>query len=139
MTERPPSIIITLAALVLLSITSVGGGAILLDDPSGRSMGIESIIQYVPFGLQDFHLVSIWLIVVFGILPPILAAGIWFRKKLAWNGAIGLGAVVMAWILAEVFLFYSLGFVFFYPLIGGIGVIIVAALSLRSTKRYFGN
>lgn len=134
--KRPLGINIAVGGLILLAIASIGGGSVLLDDPSGKSMSIQFLIPYMPFNLQDFFLVGVWLIIVYGMLPVILASGLWFGKKWAWTGAIGLGAIVVAWILVEVFLFYSFGFVFFYPLIGGIGVLIIVALSLRPTKQY---
>jgi len=136
-TKRPISIKIVVAALILLAFTSISGGKILLDDPSGRVMGIQSIIPYLPLNLHDFFIVGAWLVAIYGILPIILATGLWFAKKWAWIGALGLGTVVVAWILAEVLLFYSFGFTFFYPLIGGIGLLTVVILYLPSTRRYF--
>lgn len=41
-------------------------------------------------------------------------------------------ATVVTWIGAELVMFYSLGFTWFYPLIGGIGLAILA-LSLLPT------
>jgi hypothetical protein len=136
-TKRPVGIKIAVVGLISLAIGSTGGGSTLLDDPSGRSMGIQFIIPYMPFNLQDFFLVGVWLITVYGMLSIILAAGLWFGKNWAWIGSIGLGAVVVVWILAEVVMFYSFGFIFFYPLIGGIGVLVIVALGLRSTRQYF--
>ena len=134
--KRPTGIKIVVATLILLTITSIGGGAILLDDPSGRSMGIQFIIPHMPFNLHDFFLVGIWLIAVYGVLPIILAGGLWFGKKWAWLGALGLGAVLVTWILVEVYLFYSFGLTIFYPLIGGIGLLTIAMLYFRSTREY---
>lgn len=136
-TKRPVGIKVAVAALILLALTSIGGGKMLLDDPSGSSMGIQFIIPHLPFNLPDFYLVGVWLIAVFGALSSILAAGLWFGKKWAWLGSLGLGAVVVAWILGEIYLFYSFGFVFFYPLIGGIGALTVIMLALPSTREYF--
>ena len=135
--KRPLGINIAICGLVLLAITSISGGKMLFDDPSGRSMGIELVIPYMPLTLSDFFLVGVWLITVFGMLPIIMAAGLWFGKRWAWIGAIGLGSIVLAWILVEVVLFYSFGFVLFYPLIGGIGVLTIVALSIRSSQQYF--
>jgi hypothetical protein len=134
--KRPAGIRILLAALISLAFISIGGGGMLLDDPSGGSMGIQAMIPYMPFNLHDFFLVGVWLIVIYGALPIILAAGLWFGKKWAWLGALGLGAVVVTWILVEVFLFYSFGFTIFYPLIGGIGVLTIAMLCLPSSREY---
>jgi len=134
--KRPISIKITVASLLLLAFTSIGGGRILLDDPSGSSMGIQSMMPSMPLNLHDFFLVGVWLIAVYGAVPIILAVGLWFGKKWAWLGALGLGAVLVTWILGEVYLFYSFGFTIFYPLIGGIGLLVIAMLCFRSTREY---
>lgn len=137
LTRRIPlSIIILVAAEILLALTSISGGKILLDEPSGKSMGLQPLIPYLPFNLHDYFLVGVWLVAVYGVLPIILAAGLWFGKKWAWLGALGLGAVVVTWIVSEVFLFYSFGFTFFYPLIGGIGLLTIFLLYLPSTREY---
>jgi hypothetical protein len=135
--QRPLGIKVAVCALLLLAISSVGGGSILLDDPSGKSMGIQFLIPFLPFSLHDFFLVGVWLVAFYGAFPIILAAGLWFGKKWAWHGGLGLGAVVVTWILAEIFMFYSFGFVFFYPLIGGIGMLTIIVLCLPSTRQYF--
>jgi len=136
-TKRPLAIKIAVGALFLLATASISGGTILLDDPSGKSMGIQFVLAYMPFDLHDFFLIGVWLVALYGVLAIILAVGIWIGKKWAWTGGVALGGVVVAWILAEVLLFYSLGFVFFYPLIGGIGLLTITALVLPSTRRYF--
>jgi hypothetical protein len=56
------------------------------------------------------------------------------RSGHGWD--LGLAAVLVTWIVAEVFLFYSLGFTFFYPLIGGIGVLTIVLSYLPSTIEY---
>jgi hypothetical protein len=57
--KRPLGINIAVGGLILLAIVSTGGGSMLLDDPSGRSMGIQFMILYMPFNLQDFFLVGV--------------------------------------------------------------------------------
>lgn len=125
------------AVEIVLAFTSISGGMIFLDDPLGKTLGIEPLIPFLPFDLHDYSLVGVWLIAVFGVLPLILAAGLWFGKRWAWRAALGLGVVLITWILGEVFLFYSFGFTFFYPLIGGIGLITIFVLYLPSTRGYF--
>lgn len=136
-TKRPLGIKIAVAAELILAYISIGAGLELLRDPSGKSFGLQPLIPYMPFNLHDFALVGLWLVAIYGMLPIILTAGLWFGKKWAWLGALGLGSVVVTWILAEVFLFYSFGFTFFYPLIGGIGLITIIILYFPSTKEYF--
>ena len=135
--KRPLGVKVAIAALILLAITSIGGGKVLLDDPSGESMGIQFIAPHLPFNLHDFLLVGIWLIAVFGVLSVILSVGLLARKNWARIATLGLGIVVVTWILSEVYMFYSFGFVFFYPLIGGIGVLEIITMALPSTRQYF--
>ena len=137
MRKRPTGIIILVVAEVVLAITSIGGGRILLADPLGKTLGLQPLIPYLPFNLHDYTLVGVWLIVTFGLLPLILAAGFWFRKIWAWRVGLGLGAILIIWIIAEVSMFYSFGFTFFYPLIAGIGMITIVLLYLPSTRQYF--
>lgn len=136
-TKRPLGIKIVVMAQLILAYISIGAGVELVRDPSGKAFGLQHLVPYMPFNLHDFSLVGVWLIAVYGILPIILAAGLWFEKKWAWLGALGLGAVVVTWIVSEVFLFYSFGFTFFYPLIGGIGALTITILTLPPTRQYF--
>ena len=139
LTKRPLGIKIVVAAELVLAYISIGAGMELVRDPSGKVFGLQPLISYMPFNLHDFALVGVWLIVVFGLLPIILAIGLWFGKKWAWLGTPGLGVVVVTWILAEVFLFYSFGFTFFYPLIGGIGVLTIVVSYLPTTREYISH
>lgn len=134
---RPLGIKIAVLVEIFLAFTSINGGATLLADPSGKTLGLQSIIPYLPFYLHDFALVGVWLIAVYGVLPIILAAGLWKGRKWAWSVALGLGVVLIMWILAEVFLFYSFGFTFLYPLYAGIGLLTIIVLYLPSTREYF--
>src|SRR5690349_15643343 len=111
-TKRPLGIKIVVMAQLILAYISIGAGVELVHDPSGKAFGLQPLVPYMPFNLHDFSLVGVWLIAVYGILPIILAGGLWFEKKWAWSGALGLGAVVVTWIVSEVFLFYSFGFTF---------------------------
>lgn len=137
MKRKPLGIIILVVAEAVLAITSIAGGRILLADPLGNTLGLQPLIPYLPFNLHDYTLVGVWLIVSFGLLPLILAAGFWFRKTWAWWMGLSLGAALIIWVIAEVLMFFSFGFTFFYPLIAGIGLITIVVLYLPSTRLYF--
>ena len=128
---------ILVAAELTLAFISIGAGMELVGVPSGKSFDLEPLIPYMPFNLHDFSLVGVWLITIYGMLPIVLSVGLWLGKKWSWIGTIGLGAVLVTWIVAEVILFYSFGFTFFYPLIDGIGVLSIVLSYLPSTREYF--
>ncbi|MEO9294316.1 MAG: hypothetical protein ABI347_01805 [Nitrososphaera sp.] len=134
---RPPGIIVLIVIQAILAVTSISGGKILLDDPSGSTLGLQPLVPYLPFGPHNYTAVGVWLIVAYGALPLALAAGLWFKKFWAWAASLGLGAVLVIWIVSEIIMFYSFGFTFFYPLIGGIGAVMIVILCMPPTRRYF--
>jgi hypothetical protein len=111
------------AVQALLAIIAIPSGVLLLSDPSGSLLGGQFILPYLTKGLpfiHDFVPVGIWLIAVYGVLPILFDAGLLKRVRLAWSLTLLLGVTVVAWIGAEIALFYALGFNPMYPLIGGI-------------------
>lgn len=123
---------------VLLALVSIPSGIVLLTDPSGSFLGMQFIlpllVQALPF-IHDFVPVGIWLIAMYGILPAILSVGVWRYRRWAWFGSMFLGATVVAWIGVELLLFYSLGFTFWYPVVAGIGLTVLALASTRNVRR----
>jgi hypothetical protein len=76
MNHETPGYKILVLVELFLAFTAINGGAILLVDPSGTSLGLQSLLSYLPFYLHDFALVGVWLIAVYGVLPIVLAAGL---------------------------------------------------------------
>ena len=73
--------------------------------------------------------------VVYGLLPIVLAFGLCSGIKIAWTLTL---LVDVVWICAEIAMFSSLGFFFFYPLIAGFGAITVLLSLLPSTRGFVG-
>ena len=122
-----------------LASMAFSAGVNLLLDPTGSGMGmppsvLRTLAHDLPF-IHDFTLVAIWILVVYGAFPVILAAGLWARKSWALYGSALLGAIVVIWIGTELVMFSSVGFTWFYPLIGGIGLAILALSLLPSVRR----
>ena len=140
--KRPIGVKILVPIQILLSAISIPSGALLLLTPGGESIGAQSILPYItekmPF-VQDFGIVGLFLLVIYGFLPIIFAFGLWMKEKWAWALTLTLGFVEIAWITTEVILFYNLGFFIFYPIIAGMGVATAALCLLPSIRRfYFG-
>jgi hypothetical protein len=125
---------------LLLSIISIPSGALLVYSPGGESIGAQVILPYlrerVPF-LQNFAPVGVFLVIVYGLIPMILAYGLWSQKKWAWYLTLLLGITEITWIGAEVTIFYDLGFFFFYPIIAGMGAITVLLCLLPSVRNFY--
>ena len=76
------------------------------------------------------------MVVVYGLFPIAFVHGLLTQKNWAWVLTVLLGVTQIVWIAAEVVMFYSLGFFFFYPIISGMGVLTVAR-SLQPSVRNF--
>jgi hypothetical protein len=136
---RHPILLLPLIAVqALLAFISLISGVLMLQDHTGSAIGGQSVLSEVtrnlPF-IHDYVPIGIWLITIYGIFPIINAIGLWSLKRWAWFTSVFLGAVVVTWISAEILMFYSLGFTFFYPLIGGIGIAILGLSLSRSVRR----
>jgi ABC-type cobalamin transport system ATPase subunit len=138
--KKPRSIWALTIIQLVLSVIAIPSGIVLLADPSGAMIGAQFILpllhQPLPF-LQDFTIVGIFLLVVYGLLPIGLSYSILTRKRLAWELTILLGVTEIVWIVAEISMFYSLGFIFFYPLVIGMGTLTIVLCLLPSTRTFF--
>lgn len=138
---HPVGVKVLLPVLLVLSAISVPSGVLLLSAPDGSALGAQPILphltQQVPF-ITDFAPVGLFLLVVYGMVPPLLAYGLWTKVRLAWELTALLGVTEMAWIAAEVVMFYDLGFFIFYPIIAGMGAATVLLCLLPSVRRFYG-
>jgi hypothetical protein len=137
--RRPLAAMLLIALDALLALISVPAGVSMMRDPTGSGIGAQialpRLTQALPF-VHDFFPVGIWLLTMYGVLPIVVAVGVWASKRWAWYASIFLGAVVVTWIGVELVMFYSLGFTWFYPLIGGIGLTILVLSLLPMVRRY---
>ena len=125
---------------LLLSVISIPSGILVLMSPSGLALGAQTILpllrQKVPF-VQDFTSVGLFLLVVYGILPIVFAYGLFKKIRWAWILTLLLGVTEIAWILAEVILFYDLGFFIFYPIIAGMGALTIVLCILPKVSSFY--
>lgn len=132
--RRSPPVVLLAAIPVLLAVVSIPAGVSMLVNPT--SMGelvLPILTRDIPF-IHDMLPIGIWLVTVYGILPIVVALGVWRMKGWASYLSTLLGATVVIWIGAELVMFYSLGFTWFYPLIGGAGLAILMLSLLPTVK-----
>ena len=93
---------------VLIGIGAIGGGFMLVKDPTGNALGIPlSFLEGSPF--TDYLIPGIFLLVVNGV-GSLVGAGISFAgRRFAKEIAIVLGAVLIAWIVIQVIIISSIG------------------------------
>jgi hypothetical protein len=92
----------------LIGLGAIGGGFLLIRDPSGEALGLPlSLLEKSPF--PDFLIPGLFLLAVNGI-GSLIGAGLSFtRKQYAPESAMILGAILLAWIVIQVSLIRSVG------------------------------
>lgn len=94
---------VLLALLILLGLGGLGGGAVLVADPSGAEMGFSAtMLEGLP--ISDFVLPGLFLIGVMGVAPLVIAFGLWKRLPWAWVTALIQGIVLALWIGLQIVL-----------------------------------
>lgn len=90
-----------LAALIAQGVSGLAGGFGLAGDPSGESVGLPlAWLEGTPF--PDYRVPGLILFFVLGIVPLIVAWGVWKRRRWGWYGSLGVGAALAIWILVEI-------------------------------------
>ena len=100
---------IALGALqAFIGIGAIGGGFMLVKDPSGNTLGVPmSLLEGSLF--PDFLIPGIFLLAVNGV-GSMAGAGLSFaRRRYAQEAAIVLGAILVAWIVIQVIIIRSIG------------------------------
>jgi hypothetical protein len=73
--------------LIFLAMGGIPTGLALMVDPSGQSLGLPlSLLEDLP--VDNFALVGLWLLFVYGVVPLIVAYGLWTRKRCSWTDSI---------------------------------------------------
>ena len=112
-TKRPAAAKVLIAVELLYGLLGLVSGALLLADPSGAGLGFTSEIrEKIPF--QTFLPVGLFLFIVYGIVPLLLAFGAITRKEYAfdnisrlsghhwsWTGGMLLMAALVLWLMVE--------------------------------------
>lgn len=118
-----------IALLALLSVTALGGGALLMARPDGSLMGM-SPGDFATTFFSDFFWPGVILFTVFGIGSAVAAVGVSRRLVAGTTAAMLIGSGQMIWILAQTVMIEHLSWLqAFYALLG------VAITALASYER----
>ena len=94
---------VLIVLLILLGLGGLAGGAAMLMDPIGAGMGLSpDMLEGLP--IPDFILPGLFLIIVMGITPLVIAYGLWKRLPWAWAAAVVQGVVLVLWIGLQILL-----------------------------------
>ncbi len=145
--HRPQAVLALVVLEVFFGVMGIISGLLLMADPSGALIGFpSSVVEKIPF--QNFFLVGLFLFVIFGLYPLLLAHGAWGKEELffkeisraggihwSWQGGMVLIASLVVWLFVENLLI-GLDYPATYMTIA-LGLAIFIALIMPSTRRYF--
>ena len=105
---------------LIIGLGAVGGGLVLILDPSGSNLGIPvELLKSTPF--STYLVPGIVLLVVNGLGSLVGAAASFTRHRFAGETAMALGVFLVAWILLQVYWFS--GFHWLHALYLGLGLL----------------
>lgn len=134
--RRPPAAHRALvAAMAFQGVSGVAGGWGLVSDPSGGKLGIPvTWLEGSPF--RDYLVPGMVLLTVLGILPLVVAFGLWTVRPWAWAASLLVGAALLVWIGIQIAV---IGYQPVPPLqaiYGGLGAVMIVLALLPPVRRY---
>ena len=148
LSRRPPALYILCLLLAFQAISALGGGSVILLDPTGVSIGFPpETLRGTPF--PNFIIPGIILFFVLGVLPAILvyallarplwpwanALNIYRDRHWAWTYALYVGIMLIVWIDVQIWMVgYGMFIQTFYAFMG---LAIVVAALWPSVWRYY--
>jgi hypothetical protein len=103
---RPFTLWALIGFLLFLSISGLAGGIGMLMDPSGANLSLPAdLLDGLP--IDTFLLPGLYLVLVYGLLAPVIAYGLWKRAPWAWGSAVVLGVILLVWIIGQFLLWGS--------------------------------
>ena len=100
---HPITVTILIVLLVLLGLGGMGGGVALMSDPSGDLLGMP-LVLLKDLTIKTYLLPGLFLFLVMGMLPLVVAYGWWRRYPRAWSATIGLSVLLILWICLQIYL-----------------------------------
>ena len=132
--KRPRSLYVLVATLALQGLSGVGGGSGLVADPTGEALGLP--LGWLEGSLfSDYLIPGVVLLLVLGIGPLVVAAGVWSGSRWAWGASLLVGMALLVWIAVEIAV---IGYQprpplqLVYGVLGGLIVGLVLAPSVRT-------
>lgn len=134
--KRPVAATILVILMIFQGLSGILGGMGLILDPTGKSLQIPlEWLEGSPF--RDYLIPGWILLLVLGILPLIVAAGLLRRQALSWSAALMVGIALLIWIAVEVII------IGYHPdpplqfIYGTVGLLILIFVMLPAVRRYY--
>jgi hypothetical protein len=132
--SRPGAVWLLLVLLVMQGIGGLAGGAALVAAPDGGILHLpQSYLQGSPF--PDYLVPGLILGLVLGVLPVVVALGLWRHTAWSWYGSFTVGCGLIIWIVVEVLI---IPFDLLQAIYAALGVLITLVTLLPAVRRSCG-
>ncbi len=139
---------LVICLLILAFGGGLAGGIMMLLDPSGELLGVAEVLPLLP--VPNFILPGLFLLVVMGLFPLLLAIALvtrpnwswadsllqWSNHYWAWTATLILVAILALWLLYEVWL---IGFFPITYVTAVIGLLILLFALIPGVRRYYAS
>ena len=98
--KRPTAIKVLIIIELFIAMLGLASGLSLLSDPSGKALGLDVIKDQIPF--QNLTLLGLWFVGPYGLLPVLLAYGLYTGKNWAWKPALYLAIIEVVWVIVQI-------------------------------------
>ena len=142
--RKPITLWLLVASLIFLSFGGLYGGILMLTDPSGKSLQMDSVLPQLL--VPNYILPGLFLLFVMGLTPLFLTFGLlarpkWiqlpilFRHYWAWTATLTLGILLILWLTLQAFL---IGFQWPIQYITAVnGLLIILFALIPQVRTYF--
>lgn len=97
----PPVYYFLIALMFFQGVSGLYGGSLLVFDPSGELLKLPLLLlESTPF--NNYLFPGIILLLILGIIPTIVAYGLWHRYTWAWTGALFVSFALIIWIGVQI-------------------------------------
>jgi len=129
--KRPTAIKVLIIIELFIAVLGLATGLSLLSDPSGKALGLDVLKDKIPF--QNLTLLGLWFVGPYGLLPALLAYGLYTGKNWAWKPALYLAIIEVVWVLVQI---PMVGRSYMQAVIGGIAIASIYFLYRPSVQEY---
>ncbi|MCQ3935693.1 MAG: hypothetical protein DPW18_01475 [Chloroflexi bacterium] len=142
--RKPIALWFLVVSLIFLAFGGLYGGILMLTDPSGRSLQMDSVLPQLL--VPNYVLPGLFLLFVMGLAPlfltfSLLARPKWiplpilFRHYWAWTATLALGIVLILWLTLQAFL---IGFQWPIQYVTAVnGLLIVLLTLIPQVRKHF--
>lgn len=128
--KRPFTLWLLVFVLLFLALNGLGGGIVMLVDPTGNMLGVTDVLPQLP--VPNFILPGLFLLIVMGLVPILLSYALiarpewtwvdslfqWSQHYWAWTATLGLVVILALWLIVEGLLIGMFGITYATAVLG---------------------